>query len=319
MITVPTLTGQQFAMIRDLTDKQARNEQGLFLAEGDRAVCQILANGRIEVTMLVVERKRTEEGSLPPLVTEKTAELPLYAVSSRKARQLADTKNSQGLMAVCRMPEPVHAVTLLKNQGIILALDGLQDPGNMGTIIRTAVWFGLAGMVMCPETVDLFHPKVIRSMAGSVGVMPWLRADLPDFLNQAASAGWHVHLLDPASGSVDYRTCKASGRDILVTGNEARGIRDDLKSLFGSRIHIEPVDPIVHPAADADMNMDTERGTAPDRGRRSGSDKKDPDRFEASGEKKGVSGVESLNASVAAAIVMAHFAVSCRSGYDQKG
>lgn len=172
------------------------------------------------------------------------------------------------------MPEPSGAEDLLERSGMLFAADRIQDPGNMGTMIRTAVWFGVRAVVVSPGTVDLFHPKVVRSTAGSTGVMPWLESDLPDFLMNARETGWSIHLLDAGPGAHSYRDMTATGRDILVVGNEANGIDERLRKAEYAKIKID-------------------HGTLTMGG--SGTDQPE--------------GVESLNASVAAAIAMAHFTV----------
>ena len=252
-----------------LRKRSERIAQSRFVVEGARAVEQVLRNGMLNVDFLVMTGEFMQSLGAQGFLSGKTGagkvdiESPVYTVTASVFNQIADTDTSQGLLAVCCIPKPAPDADILRRSGALLAVDQVQDPGNLGTIIRTAVWFGLEGLVLSPGTVDLFHPKVVRSTAGATGVIPWLETDLDVFLMEAAKQGWHIHLLDNAKDSQPYTRVARSDRDILVVGNEANGISQKVRTLGFGRVRIDPA------------------GAS--------------------------TGVESLNASVAAAIVMAHF------------
>ncbi len=268
------LSKKQIKALRLLGKRSERYARGRFIVEGERAVRQILANGRLEVQQIIVDESRLDvKDSIPDADVNNVP--PCYTVTSDRFRRLTDTRTAQGVLAVCAIPEPSGADELMERSGMLFAADRIQDPGNMGTMIRTAVWFGVRGMVVSPGTVDLFHPKVVRSTAGSTGVLPWLESDLPEFLMNAREAGWNVHLLDAGPGAYSYRDMAATGKDILVVGNEANGIDERLHRAEYAKIRIDH-GPLITGGAGTDQQPE---------------------------------GVESLNASAAAAIAMAHFAV----------
>lgn len=270
------LTKKQIQALRLLRKRPERYSQERFIVEGHRAVTQVLENRVLEVLSLVMSTDYRESSGIPGEDARSGEFLPwdfqVFRVSSQVFRQLADTENAQGVLAVCRLPGASAPDAMLGEQGLMLAADRIRDPGNLGTMVRTAAWFGLKGLVLSEGTVDLFHPKVVRSTAGATGVLPFLTANLPFFLKKAAVNGWNIHLLDGGAGSASYLSVKSTGRDILVVGNEATGLSEDIIDMEFPRVRVDPA------GSDRLATHDREP-----------------------------SAVESLNASVASAIVMAHF------------
>ena len=275
MRPVEPLTKQQIKTLRLLGKRSERHAQGRFIIEGERAVRQILFNDRLDVISIIMDQSRTD---IAAFITESGTQkdlIPVFTVSSSMFHQLSDTKSSQGVLAVCSLPEPADSASLLAGEGLLLAADRIQDPGNMGTLIRTAVWFGISGLVLSPGSVDLFHPKVVRSTAGATGELPWVESEVTGFLKKAEKAGWRVLLLDASPGASSYQDIAATGKDILVVGNEANGIAENLQNEGYTTVQIE--------------RGSLSSGTA---------------------EKERSTGVESLNVSIAAAIAMAHFTIT---------
>ena len=270
------LSKKQIQSLRLLRKRSERYAQKRFVVEGRRGVAQVLENRALDVLSLVVSADYRESSGMPEEHAwpgeSLPGNIPVFQVSSHAFRQLADTDTAQGILAVCRMPDASAFDAMFGQKGVILAADRIQDPGNLGTMIRTAVWFGLKGLVLSEGTVDLFHPKVVRSTAGATGVLPFLTTNLPVFLNEASEKGWKVHLLDSGAGSRSYLAVEPTGRDLLVAGSEATGISQDIIDLDFQRIRVDPAG---------------------------------NDGIAAHGRESGA--VESLNASVASAIVMAHF------------
>ena len=294
------LSRKQVQDLRQLRRRRERYRKGLFFAEGQRAVQQILRNGVIRVDMLILEERLRQDvedhlngrkiiskgnedvdqpsnnmvtGILADLMktrSEECSDRPkLFFASSSVIRQISDTESSQGVIAVFSIPDPCSEAELLEKKGTMLVVDRVQDPGNLGTMIRTAAWFGLKGVVLSPGTVDLFHPKVVRGTAGATGVLDWLSTDLSTFLSMADDRGWMVNLLDAGDGAISWTDAPVGDKQLLVVGNEANGIASDLKKQGYRRVCIDPV-----------MSFD---------------------------EQKRFMGVESLNVSVAAGIMMARY------------
>jgi len=208
-----------------------RKKTGLFLAEGARCVEQILENGNVEVKELIIE-KDWDMGQL----SIKT-DVPFYELAPSDFEAVSDTDNPQGIVAVCKIPQESSVENLSQKSGLILATDAIQDPGNLGTIIRTACWFDIAGILFGAGTVDPFHPKVVRSTAGATGTLPYISANLNDLLLSLEKENWTTFLLDAGERAKNLGDQSISEKSILVVGNEGNGISDEL--FDGSRHQIK--------------------------------------------------------------------------------
>lgn len=229
MMKFRTASNNQLKTWRKLGMAKYRKKEGLFIAEGVRCVEQILANGFVNVEALVVESGMNLPFSYPD---------EIYEVESADFESLTDTDSPQGVLAVCRIPEELAIDQLSDKKGIIIALDAVQDPGNVGTIIRTAAWFGASGLIFGNGTADPYHPKVVRSTAGATGALSITKGDLSELLNEFESAGWSTFLMDGSDRSVDLKTVTPGEKSIIVIGNEGNGISDDLFSSDRASVRI---------------------------------------------------------------------------------
>lgn len=210
-----------------------RKKMGLFIAEGVRCVEQILENGRVEVMELLIQK-----GWKPDQLSIES-ELPVYELEPSDFQSVSDTETPQGVVAVCKILMESKLEDLAQKNGIILATDAIQDPGNLGTIIRTACWFDVAGILFGTGTVDPFHPKVVRSTAGATGVLPYLSGNLSELLTAFEADNWLTFLLDAGPDSENLFDIKPKDKSILVVGNEGNGISDELMGSGRNRIKIQ--------------------------------------------------------------------------------
>lgn len=217
-----TASNQQITLLRKLNRKKYRYKEQLFFIEGFRAVKQIIDNEIIKIEALFVDQ--SQQIWQQPEWQDIKQQHQIYLIESGVFKEVADTDNPQGVLALCRIPIEETTDNLIRKSGIVIATDGIQDPGNLGTIIRTAGWFGIEGILLGKGTVDMFHPKVVRSTAGATGTVPFINCDLDDELPEFESNGWQVLLLDAGPQAHDLRSVRPSGRTIVVAGNEANGI-----------------------------------------------------------------------------------------------
>ena len=162
-----------------------------------------------------------------------------FSLTKEQMEEASDTDSPQGVLAVCKIPDEATIQTLQEKSGIILAMDAIQDPGNLGTIYRTAAWFGVKAIILGTGTVDLYNSKVVRSTAGATGSVPILTGDLNTILNTFEQSDWKVYLLDGNPGAVSMTKQNFGAKAILVTGNEANGITDSLIQSHRSRMLID--------------------------------------------------------------------------------
>lgn len=210
---------------RSLKDRKGRLETGLFLVEGRKMTEEALQSG-YRVETVLVDTDRGETIGIP-------GQIPVYGLPSHVFASVCDTRTPQGIAAVVAAENgrPVRGDRLL-------ALDGVQDPGNVGTIIRTADAAGLDGILLSEECADPFSPKVLRATMGSIFRMPMMSVrDLPAELTRLRDAGWSV-ISSQLDGTPFYERTGVGARFCLVIGNEGNGISEPVKATATHRLRL---------------------------------------------------------------------------------
>lgn len=231
---MPPLTRRRLKEIAALTKRKERDRRGELVVEGLRSVESAVAAGGVLVDLLVTE------AALDDPRVEAVAERAAVAATPIAARDLArlsDVQTHQGVLAVARLPEvPLETLQTLPS---VLALDGVQDPGNVGTLIRTAAWFGVGGVVAGPGTADLYHPKVIRATMGGIwDVRPARTADLAETLAAFRAAGRRLYGADLDGAPV--AAWQPAAPAVLVLGSEAHGLQPEVAALLDGTVTIAP-------------------------------------------------------------------------------
>jgi RNA methyltransferase, TrmH family len=232
-MTIKPASNNQVKAWKKLAMGKYRKREGLFIAEGERCVEQILENGAVTVECILIRDNLQVPAGL------SSTNLPVYSLTDNDFRSVTDTENPQGIAAVCEIPGESEFQDLASLSGLLVAFDAVQDPGNLGTMIRTASWFGVSGLIFGEGTVDPFHPKVVRSTAGATGVLPFRKMDLTKELAILEASGFSTFLLDGSDQSVAMKTITPEPKSILVIGNEANGIQDKLFTQTRTRIRID--------------------------------------------------------------------------------
>ena len=216
METLSSLKNPKVLSWKSLKDKKGRDAQNAFLVEGVRMVQEALASS-FEVQALLLREDFQPDYPLP-------ADIPAYLLPAHVFQSVCDTKTPQGIAAVLTRRTREAAGSRL------LALDGVQDPGNVGTIIRTADAAGFTGVLFSPECADLFSPKVLRATMGSIFRLGFsFPASLPEALEQIKKDGYSV-LTSQLDGSPFYDRKDVASSFVLVIGNEGNGVSDAVKA-----------------------------------------------------------------------------------------
>ncbi len=159
--------------------------------------------------------------------------LDMLSVSPKLASRISDTQEPQGIFAVLKMPVPKATAS----GNVILALDAVQDPGNVGTIIRTAAWFGVTTIFLGEGTADPFSPKVVRSTQGAIfDVDLHNKVDLASELPMFNRQGWNVLAATLSEAATSVYELQTTDKTLLLLGSEAHGISDVLLSLSDAQI-----------------------------------------------------------------------------------
>ena len=216
------------SLARDLHRRKARERQRLFVAEGARAVEELLDSPLRVVGALGTAESAANErlATLRAAITSRGIELA--DVSERDFLSASDTDTPQGILAIAEIPERSLESVTLADRSRVLVLDAVQDPGNVGTILRTAAAFEVAATVAMPGTVDLWNAKVVRSAMGALFRHHALHAawsDLDRFLTAQGVVLWGA---DAAGARLGERG--APPRLALVVSNEGSGLTSEARS-----------------------------------------------------------------------------------------
>ncbi len=208
----------QLKVIISLRQKKFRNEHQMFVAEGKKVIAEFLSAGFELLQLYATEEHHFDKQEVSPqLITEQE----LHKMSSLV------TPNS--CLAVFKIPKP----NVYSDQGLVVALDDVRDPGNLGTIIRLCDWFGIEQLFCSPTTVDVYNPKVIQSTMGSAARVKLVYGDLLAMLKQTRLPIYGTFM---EADSI-YATAFAQ-EAIVVMGNESNGISKEVAAMVQHPITI---------------------------------------------------------------------------------
>ena len=221
------LVKSQVKYIQSLGHKKFRDADGVFVAEGPKIVNELLGSDNLSLvqcyaTSVWLSDRKSELNGKEKCIIE-TDEKDLKRISFH------NTPNQ--VLAI--FTKPVFS-NPLKPQGLTLLLDTIQDPGNLGTIIRTADWFGVKRIVCSPQTVDVYKPKVVQAAMGSLIRIEVIYSDLLEFIKENSESPLYASSLDGEDLHDNLHIKNA----LLLMGNESKGISQELESLAVKRIRI---------------------------------------------------------------------------------
>ena len=228
------MTKAEIQFVRSLADKRMRDSEGLFIAEGDKLVEEIIASG-LNIRNLYTTNKGL--GLRGATLIERS-----------EMERISQLKSANTTLAVVEQARYKLDERALRDT-LILALDGVQNPGNMGTIIRLADWFGIKDVLCSTECADCYNPKVVQATMGAIlRVRVHYVDDLAKLLNRLNSSGMPIYgtLLD---GQNIY-TKQLSTNGVIVMGNEGRGLSDACRASVSDRLSIPPY-PIDTPTSES--------------------------------------------------------------------
>ncbi|MDR2683655.1 MAG: RNA methyltransferase [Dysgonamonadaceae bacterium] len=223
------LSKNKIRFIRSLESKKQRTQTGLFVAEGNKLVADLLPFFECELLVATPSWMATQ-GDLP--VRE------LLAAGEDDIARASLLKNPQDVIAVFTQPERHLDKESLKNE-LTLVLDGIQDPGNLGTIIRLAAWFGIRNLLVSPDTADVYNPKTVQASMGGMAHVQVFYESLPEILEELQPLPVYGTFLN---GRNLYEE-ELTAHGLLVMGNEGNGIRPEVEPHITHRLHIPPFPP----------------------------------------------------------------------------
>ena len=232
--------------VKKLQRKKGRDNEGCYLIEGFHLVLEALDNGKDLTMTLIRESLIDQEPSVSALISRLEAGgIAVFVTPDDVFDRNADTETPQGLLAVVRRrdwsPETFFEANDRKQNGNLIVLDRLQDPGNVGTILRTADAAGFMGAIIIKGTADIYGPKVVRAASGSLLRLPVLFTDSPtESIALIKRYGKKTAAATPY-GDLNYYECPIAENTAVIIGNEGGGISEMLLELTDFKLRI-PMD-----------------------------------------------------------------------------
>ena len=220
-----SISANEIKKVRSLSEKKFRDRFGLFCVEGEKMVEEAMRS-RFDVEKVYRKEEIGEE-----------AMSKISALSSPSPS-----------LAVVRKPKDINLSSdsdlssYLGKSGLFLALDTIRDPGNLGTILRIADWFGIDAVFAAPDTVDVFNPKVVQATMGAIFRVKFHYTDIPSLCRATLSAGGNVYgtFLDGIDLYSRDLNLGSDSPSVIVIGNESNGISDEVAELVSDRLYIPP-------------------------------------------------------------------------------
>lgn len=218
------ISKNELKFIRSLKNKKYRVSEKRFLVEGSKNVLELMSSD-FDVKTILVTKDFFEEHEA--LFKDHHVEV----VSKKVLTEVSSLKTNEKVLAVAHTKE--YSVADLDSSRVLFALDGVNDPGNLGTIIRTLDWFGIDQLVCSEDSVEFYNPKVISATMGSFARIKVIYTDLPKFLEseERPKVGADMN----GTNLLDW---KPSTNEIVVMGSESHGIRDEIKPHLNGLISI---------------------------------------------------------------------------------
>jgi TrmH family RNA methyltransferase len=222
------LSKNKIRFINSLQKKKVRDDEQLYVIEGDKIVKEFIA-ARMPVKYIFAKPEFLKTLPLLPEGVEATE------ISYDELKLVSTLKTPHNALAIIGMQEIKLDIPSVTAE-ICCALDSIQDPGNLGTIIRAAAWFGIKNIICSPDSVDVYNPKVVQSTMGAVLHVNVYYNDLNEFLSEAVGAG--IKVFGTLLNGKSIYSHPLSGNGIILLGNESRGITAGLLPMITDSIMI---------------------------------------------------------------------------------
>lgn len=220
------LTKNDIKYYSSLKKKKYREQEGKFLIEGYHLIEECL-NAPYTIECIIYSKTVSEDVNDKLLTRFGAKNIPFHVINKSSFEKLTDTETTQGIAAVVLKKENPPVSSLFESD-LIIALDRITDPGNLGTVIRSAYWFGAGGILIGRDSVDLYNPKAIRSTQGGIFHINICNdIDLQVSLNGLAAEGFNIYLLDVHAQQYLDET-EIADKSVFVFGNESEGLSGNI-------------------------------------------------------------------------------------------
>ncbi|MDE6811581.1 MAG: RNA methyltransferase [Muribaculaceae bacterium] len=256
-VEISSLSQTKRNLLSHLSSKKMRMKYGMFLVEGKKSVKDLIeyCSSQFVILYLVADKSHYDEAvalakkyslychqnnmSLTDTLNPDEEKINIFVASDEDMKRISTLISVPGIIAVCKLPSTPSEEEILKlplDSGIYLLLDGVQDPGNLGTIIRTAHWFGIKNIFASKETVDIYNPKVVQASMGSLGSVTINYVNLDQLVVQNPHLPLIGLLLD-GNNIFEYPVIESG---FIIMGNEGNGISQNLRQKITVPLTIPP-------------------------------------------------------------------------------
>jgi TrmH family RNA methyltransferase len=212
------LSKNQIKNITSLKQKKYRIQNQLFIAEGFKVIDELIHSDFLLDSLYCLEESYGAFKNYNPEI-----------ISEKELFKISGLTSPNKVLGIFKIPDTQKKV----QEGLSLALDGIKDPGNLGTIIRLCDWFGVSQLICSNNTVDCYNPKVVQATMGSLGRLPIIYTDLLTFFKNTK-----LHVYGSFLNGTPIHDCELKKNSILLVGNESNGISDHLDAVINTKITI---------------------------------------------------------------------------------
>jgi len=220
------LSKSQIGFIKSLHQKKYRKENGLFIVEGIKTLMEFFSSKYQIQSIFYLPQYQSLLPKLP-------SNIKLFEVNNVELEKISTLQAPQGILALLSIPDNRETASADLKGGFSLVLDGIQDPGNMGTIIRTADWFGFKNIICSANTVEVFNPKTVQATMGSLARVSICYTNLPEYLKTVQLPVYAAMLDGESLFKVNWQE-----EGLVVLGNEGKGISEEVLQLVSRSITI---------------------------------------------------------------------------------
>ncbi|KGK86894.1 rRNA methyltransferase [Desulfosporosinus sp. HMP52] len=234
---IESLQNEQVKYVASLQRRKAREESNAYVIEGWRFVEEgVRRNAPLIKVFVCLDYEALEWRHIRTKLVERG--IPYEEVDPRVLRKMSATEEPQGILALVRQTTYSWSDLHIDSKTVVLVVDGIQDPGNLGTILRTALAAGVSNVCLTPGTVDLYNPKVLRSTMGAIFSLVLLPGQSPeDILSFCRNQNLNV-LMGDVQGTPIYQAKLADGPLAIIVGNEGKGPSQSFREADIQRITI---------------------------------------------------------------------------------
>lgn len=232
MLRIDSPNNDKVKILRNINNKKVRNSENLFLVEGKKVLNEVISIN-IKIHQIFVSDDFYENNIA--FVEELDITQHIVLLNSKLFNSVSVTKTPQGIVALVYKMQWDYETVILKSKNIVL-LDGLNDPGNFGTILRSGEALGCDCILSINSTVDVYNPKTVRSTMGSILRIPYFSITYDELLKLKEK---EYEIFGLFMNGTNIRECKSNNNKIIVVGNESNGISNDVKSICNKIVSIK--------------------------------------------------------------------------------